>query len=472
MKKMWKNLLGLLLIFTTFSGIGITPAAAQGSYDDYIYEYLVPQNISPDASDLAARLTTEVEKVIDAGHLAPFRTIYGETRTQHFWYTRYDTVYTLSLAYPYLDADLQARVQTYLRSEMQTYPLWNGNLLDPNVGTRREPDEISASERGGLNGEYNNRPKLFAMYALWLYAENTGDWDYINNNWNSIVSFYNGKPGEVTDYYSSIAGAIGVARMAHETGHTSVRDQVVNNVVNGFNSGQNFNDFAKNAEDAYKWVGDGWDNWTRSQVFLGFQFLDITPEIGRYFSDNASLKADVLGSNAYLNEYSLVRGEAMFPLWYMAQPPAWTRYYGESASMPPDTRAMIFPLHAWVLDDSPEQLRIYVDVPDALIGDYYYMQNLVRAIEAYGSPCWEDVTTTQTECTASTLPTPTPGPSPTPPVAGVPGDGNGDGKVNLLDFVIWLEHYDEATSSGAAEGDFNGDGTVDGLDYVIWVNNH
>jgi hypothetical protein len=415
------------------------------------------------------RLAVEVEKVINAGHLAPYRTLYGETRVHYFWYHRYDTVYTLSLAYPYLAPDLQARVKTYLRSEMQAYPLWSANYLDPSTGTRREPDELASNERGNMIGEYSNRPKLFAMYALWLYAQNTGDWDYINSNWNSIASFYNGKTNEVTQYYSSIAGAIGMARMAHATGHTSVRDQVVSSLTSGFNNGKNYNTFAKNAEDAYKWVGDGWENWTRSQVYLGFQFLDITPEIGRYFSDNASLKAAILGSN-YYEEYSLARGEATFPLWYMAQPPAWTRYYGESASAPPDTRAMIFPLHAWVLKDSAETLRQYVDVPDALIGDYYYMQNLTRAIEAYGSACWEDITTAQDECSVSTIPTPTPGPSPTP-VAGMPGDANGDGKANVLDFVIWLNHYDQATANGAADGDFNGDGTVDGLDYVIWVDN-
>jgi hypothetical protein len=33
MKTIWKNLLGLILIFSMLSGFGITPAAAQSSYN-------------------------------------------------------------------------------------------------------------------------------------------------------------------------------------------------------------------------------------------------------------------------------------------------------------------------------------------------------------------------------------------------------------------------------------------------------
>ena len=64
----------------------------------------------------------------------------------------------------------------------------------------------------------------------------------------------------------------------------------------------------------------------------------------------------------------------------------------------------------------------------------------------------------------SSLPTPTPTPK--------PGDANGDGKVDGLDYIIWLNHYNQTTSNGPSDGDFNGDGKVDGLDYVIWLNNY
>ncbi|MBI3980842.1 hypothetical protein HY345_02490 [Candidatus Microgenomates bacterium] len=52
-----------------------------------------------------------------------------------------------------------------------------------------------------------------------------------------------------------------------------------------------------------------------------------------------------------------------------------------------------------------------------------------------------------------------------------PGDANGDNVVDGVDYVIWLNHYNQTTNKGVSEGDFNKDNKVDGLDYVIWVNN-
>lgn len=66
------------------------------------------------------------------------------------------------------------------------------------------------------------------------------------------------------------------------------------------------------------------------------------------------------------------------------------------------------------------------------------------------------------------LPTPTFTPTPTPR----PGDANRDGKVDGLDYVIWLNNYNQTTSNDARDGDFNEDGKVDGLDYVVQLNNY
>ncbi|OGM12066.1 hypothetical protein A2Z22_03150 [Candidatus Woesebacteria bacterium RBG_16_34_12] len=60
--------------------------------------------------------------------------------------------------------------------------------------------------------------------------------------------------------------------------------------------------------------------------------------------------------------------------------------------------------------------------------------------------------------------------SPTPIL--IPGDANSDGKVDGIDYVIWLNHYNSQTSNGQSDGDFNTDGDVDGIDYVIWLNNY
>lgn len=58
--------------------------------------------------------------------------------------------------------------------------------------------------------------------------------------------------------------------------------------------------------------------------------------------------------------------------------------------------------------------------------------------------------------------------TPTPTGSAVAGDANGDGRVDGMDYVVWLTNYG-GTGTG---GDFNSDSRVDGLDYVIWLNNY
>ena len=53
-----------------------------------------------------------------------------------------------------------------------------------------------------------------------------------------------------------------------------------------------------------------------------------------------------------------------------------------------------------------------------------------------------------------------------------PGDANADGKVDGLDYVIWLTNYAAPAPIGPTDGDFNSDAKVDGLDYVIWLTNY
>jgi len=52
------------------------------------------------------------------------------------------------------------------------------------------------------------------------------------------------------------------------------------------------------------------------------------------------------------------------------------------------------------------------------------------------------------------------------------GDANGDGLVNGVDYVVWLNHYNTITTLGPAVGDFNNSGKVNGVDYVVWLNNY
>ncbi len=90
--------------------------------------------------------------------------------------------------------------------------------------------------------------------------------------------------------------------------------------------------------------------------------------------------------------------------------------------------------------------------------------NLVRCVNGScsGSPLPTSVST----------PTPTSTTTPIPTSVRKPGDANNDGKVDGLDYVIWVDNYGITSGAKFSLGDFNGDGKVDGLDYVIWVDNY
>lgn len=418
-------LLYLISVAASIFLLAPTKTAFAGSYDSYAYQYFAPQNIPTSSNDLSAKLETEVTKVLSAGHLAPFRALYGEgygTTGQYYWYHPYDTVYTLSLAYPYVSATVQANIRSYLQTEMSSYPIWSTTYLSPTTGASRQGDVLSSAERGAIPTEYTNRPKLFGLYALWLYAQNTGDWNYVSTNWNSIKTFYTNYKTETTKYYSSIAGAIGVARMAHQkpSPDSTTEAAALADVNTGMANGLNYDTFGTNATTAYQYnSGENWQ-YTLGGLYQGFQLLDITPEIGRYMAANTSLSSAITGSNS--DPFTVTQGQYKFPLWYMARGQANTVAYGEGDGVPPDVRAMMFPVEAWVKNTPVTNLRSFLDVPDALTGDYYWMQNVTRTIQASGTACWTDISTNVTTCngTPTSTPTPTPASTPTPTLTPAP----------------------------------------------------
>jgi len=487
MTKFLKTILLFILLINTFIFSFSGKVQAQTVSSKYIWEYLKPGGTISDASDLKTKLESEVLKVVAAGHLSPFRALYGEGRdagAQFYWYHSYDTIYTLSLAYPYLTTGTQNSVKTYMQTEMQNYPLWSDNFLSTTTGTKRQPDILSTADLETTLPGYSSRPKIFALYSLWLYAQNTGDWSYIQNNWLNITAFYGRNSGEVAKYYTSIAGAVGLARMAYQKSPQDIAtvNSVSTTINTGLTNGKSFytpptttntsdygTGFGPQTEQAYKFnSGENWDTYSRRFTYTGFQFMDISPEIGRYFIDDATLKSAVLGTKI-IDTYSLSRGEYFYPLWYMAQGPADTVYFGEGSGTPPDTKSMIFPIKNWVQKLPVTQLRKYLDVPDALIGDYYYMQNMTRTIESSSLECWQNIQTNTQNCLTGTTQTPTITIATTtmnPCPLKNTGDADCDRKISMADFELWRK---ESTGSLITKvSDFNSDGAININDYNIW----
>jgi hypothetical protein len=53
-----------------------------------------------------------------------------------------------------------------------------------------------------------------------------------------------------------------------------------------------------------------------------------------------------------------------------------------------------------------------------------------------------------------------------------PGDFNGDGRVDGVDFLIWQSHYPRSSGGTPDGGDANGDGQVDGVDFLVWQSHY
>ena len=52
----------------------------------------------------------------------------------------------------------------------------------------------------------------------------------------------------------------------------------------------------------------------------------------------------------------------------------------------------------------------------------------------------------------------------------VPGDANGDGLVNIADFIVISDHFLKVPSAAGADGDLNASNFVDAADFRIWKN--
>lgn len=367
---------------------GASLASVQ-SLADYVWEEPMRPVPNP-GSALVARLEEQVQAIVSAGHLAPFYLERGFTTRQGipgdsshpedglvkfgpagnvYWFDPGELVYTLSLAYPYLSTGLRDQVRSYLQGEMSLYPPleqlpWPPNWLT--AGTRRE----SYSMTVGVNVWPPPAPPLSTLYSLWAYADATGDWAYLQNHWSEIDALFDDKKGEV-DSYAAISGAIGYARIAAHLGHTAAAQEGENVAVAGMTAGQDFSTFLDTANTRYPDPA-GQTTGLRAPVFFG-----LVPDVGHYLRDTNG--GAVI---AYLDELTDYHDGQY--LWYLTRLGVQNES-GESSFHGPELAWSVFLAKAYVQGTDRSELQGYLDRPWGL-GDLYYLQKLVTAIEGGGPP--------------------------------------------------------------------------------------
>lgn len=356
---------------------------------DYVWNEPVRPVPYPDP-DLVARLETEVQAIVNAGHLAPFYLERGFTTrygvpgdSSHpqdglvrfsptgnvYWFDPGELVYTLSLAYPYLSSGLKNQVRSYLQNEMSHYPPLQPLPWPPDwviEGTRRELYSVAIRP----NVWPPPAPPLSTLYALWAYADATGDWAYLQNRWSQIKSLFDSKKSQV-DSYAAISGAIGYARIAAHLGHTAEAQEGQNVAVSAMVAGQNFAAFRQTANARYP-DPRNLTTGLRAPVFFG-----LVPEVGHFLRD--TIGGTVTSYLGTLTDY--YDGEY---LWYLTRLGLQVEQ-GESSFHGPELAWSVFLARAYAQETERSELLRYLDRPWGL-GDVYYLQKLAATIEAGSQP--------------------------------------------------------------------------------------
>jgi hypothetical protein len=348
------------------------------------------------AEDLTTLLQEEVQKILDAGHLASLYISRADQDSVGYkeYFEPGRIIATLAWAYPHLTAAQQTAVRSYVVAELadSRYVPWSSNLLPDMVGTPRELHTKTKwwYERNDI---LLYRPRIHTIYGLWLYAYRSGDWALVQGNWSSIKSFYAARSGEA-NLYGTMSAHIAMARLADHFSDSAARATALNNLQTQLDSGLTLSVVEAQAvrepawSSAYRSNPDMYDSRMDDSTYRGWIFLNLSPEIGRYLAqENSALK------DAVITRHNL--GKAMFPHWWVNSANYFNRSWtgDEGSGLVPDVYGMLAPVERWVVGSSAAELRRELKSTPTGIGDCYWLEALVQGIEAHGQVIWTDVRT-------------------------------------------------------------------------------
>ncbi|MGE0463954.1 MAG: PQQ-binding-like beta-propeller repeat protein [Vicinamibacterales bacterium] len=387
-------------IFTHRSNaiIALGPAAAEA------YQPMVTINPNPPnrartmgATELRARVEREVQRMVDLfvaqgenGFLRPAYISDGgglsnniiQPEPNTYFRVPADTLYTLSVAYPHLSTGLQSQVRSYLAAYWQRYfASQQVRGVGWSTGTQREamvyPPEVAArmAEIGDtLGGTMPQR----VFYAAWRYAQVVpAQAATIYQALRPLLVYPPPAldivmgPGVYNDYIAGYQGFLNLYDMAGTNPDPSLRANVANQLGSLLNT--RITGFAKD----HPWRGTvdnpgglSVNNYAR-RFNCSRNFLYMTPSLGQAMRSSAQAST----IQAALSEY-----EYVCPAWFIARDS--NSFQEASAHHIFDSHAL-FLAKAYVAAQSQPELSKWLDVP-WMLGDLYYVQNVVAALEAGG----------------------------------------------------------------------------------------
>ncbi len=364
---------------------------------------------TPGADQLRQRLAAEVQAIIDAGHLRPGRGHAGlfdgagqnscGDHLMDYWIDPSDTIYTLLLTLPHLPADLQARLRSYIQSEMQQFSPAEVTMIGWKDGASRDffdlPPEEEAARLGWGPTAYGNYQfegwtqlgnyggvNPFRFYALWKYSLQFTS-PSAQTLFSSARKYLSNAPSDamLTKYpfvhNAYIAGYRGYLELGKRAGYQE--SQLV--TPNGRLITQELERLL--ALRAATFTADtpyvtspsdpfGLGAYCRT-LTVSRNFMHLTPEVSEYLRIHAGAKVALAAAEYY----------RVAPYWLAART---EQTMGEGVLHPIYDANALFQAKAQILRESREELAKHLDVPMFARGDLFYIQNLVSTIEAPSAP--------------------------------------------------------------------------------------
>jgi len=377
---------GKLFVHRSNAIIAFAPQASVGSQPLLSIRSVQDNVQAPTLDDLKSRLESEVQKIINAGHLRPGYynngsfNVYSEIAD--YFDNPGDTLLALSRAYPYLSPQLQAQTKAYLQTEFQTYfdPVAYATIGWANGAAREAmplPPEVAADAanfpaRQSAGPRFSWSYPQHNFYALWKYAKLFPE--QIEPSYavakskievpvpqTPVEDYFDQRPYELNAY---IAGYIGFLELQSLAGMDTVDVQLRSQVNNELNRLLDLRRTTFNKDTYYVDVA-----YHKRHLNISRNFIYLVPELGEYMHDTILAEA-----SSAISEY-----EYIAQYWFV------TRYNavvdeGSMANLYDSTA--LFHAKAYILGETRDELSKYLDVPAFQVGDLFYINNLVTTIEA------------------------------------------------------------------------------------------
>ena len=286
-----------------------------------------------------------------------------------------ETLYTLARAYPYLDAELQRAMQSYVGTH---------RLLDSLLSPPKDTNRVAVAEAGELRSAYDLPPEkllkiaddiarapLARLYPLWLWGQATGDWKPVEAAWGNLRPLVQEPPNRLEEDCRNgvVAGLIAYCRLA-----ARVRDAAA--VRQGVETARQ----ALKERLIYEWAHPrgGLITYVPVNRSIFGRWRHLSPEVGRLcrkYAGNAQ--------RSLMDTYV----DAHRPTWWLA----WNvdlMWRNEAPFSFPTMSAEIFAARALILNEPAERLKTFLDLPWCK-ADLFHTQKLVHCLEATGTRLWK-----------------------------------------------------------------------------------